>query len=109
MPIRTIVDNTFYLFDSAGTALGSTVWPAGARVSQIRILAINTLASVTFQIVAGTPWFQWDYLTQASVPVTSSNSVIVPNLYVIPMGGMRVPTAIIPTTLTAATAWIDFI
>ena len=108
MPIRTIVDNTFYLFDSAGTALASTVWPAGARISQIRILALTTAASVTFQIAAGTPWFEWSY-TQVGFAGVGSTVSVVPTLYTIPMGGIRVPTAIIPTTLTAATAWIDFV
>lgn len=108
MPIRALVDNTFYLFDSLGTALASTVWPTGARVSQIRIFALDTTAAVTFQIAAGTPWFQWAYTRNTSVAAGSADS-IVPGHFVIPMGGMRVPTAIIPTTLTAATAWIDFV
>ena len=108
MPIQTIVDNTFYLFDSGGTALASTVWPSGARVSQIRIFAVNTLAAVTLQVAAGTPWFQWNYIQSGFTGVGSSIS-ITQSTFAFPMGGMRVPTAIIPTTLTACTAWIDFI
>lgn len=108
MPIQTVVDNTFYLFDSAAGRLASTVWPAGARVSQIRVLANTTAASINLQIVAGTPWFQWSY-TQVGFAGIGSTVSVVPSLHTFPMGGIYVPTAFIPTTLTAATAWIDFV
>ena len=104
MPIRAILDNTYYVFDSLGTALP---WPSGARIQQIRLFALNTASVAEFQVAAGTPWFRWAYTTNASVAAGSADS-IVPGHFVIPMGGVRVPTAIIPTTLTACTAWIDF-
>ena len=105
MPIRTILDNTFYLFDFLGTALPATVWPSGARVSQIRILALDTSAAVEWQIAAGTPWFRWSYLQVGFAGIGSAVSVT-PAMFTIPMGGMRVPTAMIPTTMTACSAWI---
>ena len=102
MPIQTIVGNTFYLFDSAAGRLADTVWPAEAVISQIRILSLSTSAAVEFHIQAGTPWFRWAYLANGST------QTFVPSMYVIPMGNVRLQTAIIPTMLTAATAWIDF-
>ena len=105
MPIRTIIDNTYYVFDSLGTALP---WPAGARIQQIRLATLSTLAAVEFQVRAGTPWFVWSYLTHGAVSVGSAASVI-ESYHTIQMGGVRVPTAIIPTTLTACSAWIDFV
>ena len=105
MPIRTLIDNTYHVFDSQGTALS---WLSGARIAQIRIFAIDTTAAVVLQLAAGTPWFQWSYLVHGAVSVGSAASVV-PTLYTIPMGGVGVKTGIIPTTLTAATAWIDFL
>ena len=99
MPIQTILDNTYYIFDSLGTAL---LWNAGSRIQQIRILSLSTTATVEFQAVAGTPVFRWNYLANGST------NTFAPSMYVIPMGGVSFPTAWIPTTLTAATAWIDF-
>jgi len=105
MPIRAIVDNTYYIFDSLGTALS---WPAGARIQQIRLLTLNTTASAEFQVVAGTPWFSWSYVTHGTFGAGGTGGSVVAAHHVIPMGGVRVPAAIIPTTLTACTAWIDF-
>lgn len=100
MPIRTIIDNTYHVFDSQGTVL---TWLAGARIAQIRILAVTTAATVELQVAAGTPWFNFSYLQ------TVTANTVVPSLFVFPMGGVGVKTGLIPTTLTAATAWIDFV
>ena len=98
MPIRTTIDNTYHLFDSTAGRL--TNWPSGARISQIRLHAVNTAAAATFQIAAGTPFFEWAYV--------GAGAGIAPGHYIFPMGGVPCPTAFIPTTLTACTAWIDF-
>mgnify|MGYP001573287815 FL=1 len=103
MPIRTIIDNTYYVFDSQGTAL---TWLAGARIAQIRIFAVTTAANVEFQLAAGTPWFTFSYLQTVAV---NTGITLVPSTFTFPMGGVGVKTGIIPTTLTAATAWIDFV
>lgn len=105
MPLRTLFDNTYYIYDSQGTALP---WLSNSKIAQIRILANNTSANVVFQAMVGTPFFEWRYLLHGSAAGTSSQAVE-PALFVIPMGGVRCPTALIPTTLTAATAWIDFL
>lgn len=105
MPIRTLVDNTYYVFDAQGTGL---TWPAGARIQQIRLFTLNTTAAVEFQVVAGTPWFSWNYLVHGTLLGGTSISII-QSYHTIPMGGVRCPTAIIPTTLTACSAWIDFV
>ena len=103
MPIQTILDNTYYIFDSGTTALP---WNSGSRLAQIRIFAVSTAANVVFNVVAGTPFFTFNYLQTVAV---NSGIALVPSMFVFPMGGMRCPSAIIPTTLTAATAWIDFL
>ena len=103
MPIRTIIDNTYHVFDSQGTVL---TWPTGARIAQIRIFAVTTAAIVEFQIAAGTPWFDFSYLQTVAV---NSGITLVPSYFTFPMGGVMVKTGLIPTTLTAATAWIDFV
>lgn len=105
MPNNQIIDNTYYVFVGSVTAIP---WPQGARIQQIRLFTANTTASVEFQVVAGTPWFLWNYITHGALFTASGGSVIQSH-HVIPMGGVRVPTAIIPTTLTACTAWIDFV
>ena len=103
MPIRTVIENTYHVFDSQGTVLP---WNTGSRIAQIRIFAVTTAASVEFQLAAGTPWFTFSYLQTVAV---NSGITLVPSTFTFPMGGVGVKTGIIPTTLTAATAWIDFI
>ena len=105
MPLIQIIGSTYHIFDSQGTAIA---WPQGAHVSQIRILALNTSANVVFQVIPGTPVFEWRYVLHELGAGTSSRDVV-SALHVIPMGGISMQTAIIPTTMTAATAWIDFL
>lgn len=105
MPIRALLDNTYYVFDSLGTAIA---WNAGSRIQQIRLLALDTTATVEFQIAAGTPWFRWTYTVHGTFGSGGTGGSVVTSHHVIPMGGVKVPTAIIPTTLTACSAWIDF-
>ena len=99
-----LMDNTYLVNVSQTTPLA---WPRGARISQIRILAIDTTAACSFQAVAGTAMFEWRYLLHELGAGTSSRA-IVSAMHVFPMGGVGFPTAWIPTTLTACTAWIDF-
>ena len=99
-----LIDNTFVVFASQGTALA---WPSGARISQVRLLALNTLASCVFQAVVGTPIFEWRYLVHGTV-TPGSGVAVVDATHTIPMGNVSFPTAWIPTTMTACTAWIDF-
>ena len=105
MPVQTIIGNTYYIYDSLGTVLA---WPAGMRVAQIRLLALNTAAEAIFQVSAGTPFLEWRYI-RAEAASAASSRVVEPSLYVIPMGGVRMQVGLIPTTLTACTAWIDFL
>lgn len=100
-----LIDST-YVVDAAGAA--ALAWPGGARISQVRIFAIDTTASATFLLAAGTPILRWNFITHGAVSVGSATSVV-QALAVIPLGGVRYPTAWIPTTLTACTAWIDFL
>ena len=102
MPIRVQVDNTYYIFDS--TAGRVTNWPAAARVAQIRLVALTTAAAASWEITAGTPWFQWTLVTNAT-----GAALVAPGYYTFPMGGMRMPDGPIFTTLTACSAWFDFI
>ena len=102
MPLQ---DSTYIIYASQGTALS---WPVGARIAQVRILAANTTASVVFQANVGTPIFEWRYLLHELGTSTSARSIETA-MHVFPMGGVRMPTAWIPTTLTACTAWIDFL
>ena len=96
-----LIDSTYLVDAQATTALS---WPGGARFSQVRILALDTTAAATFTIVAGgTPIFRFAVLTQGA------GTSIQPALFTFPLGGVRYPTAWIPTTLTACTAWIDFL
>ena len=105
MPGNQIIDNTYYIFVGSGTAIP---WPVGARIQQIRLFTTNTTATVEFQVVAGTPWFSWNYLIHGSAIASSATSVI-SAYHTIPMGGVQCRLAIIPTTLTACSAWIDFV
>ena len=100
-----LLDNTYVVFGSQGTALA---WPAGARIAQVRILALDTTASAVFQVVAGTSIFEWRYLVHELGVGTSARSIQTA-MHVFPMGGVGFKTAWIPTTLTACTAWIDFL
>ena len=94
--------NNTYLVDAQATS--ALAWPSGARISQVRILALDTTASATFTIVAGgTPVFRFAMLTQGA------GTSIQPALFTYPLGGVSYPVAWIPTTLTACTAWIDFL
>ena len=99
-----LLDNTYLVDTVAGTPLN---WSSGSTISQVRVLALDTNASLTFHIAAGTPIFRFSMLTQGAVSVGSAVS-IAPALYTFPMGSVRYPTAWIPTILTACTAWIDF-
>lgn len=100
-----LIDSTYIVFASQGTALA---WPSGARIAQVRLLALNTSASCVFQAVVGTPIFEWRYLLHELGSGTSSRDVI-SAMYTFSLGGVRFPTAWIPTTMTAVTAWIDFL
>ena len=104
MPGNQLIDNTYYVFVGSGTAIP---WPAGARIQQIRLFTTSTLASLEFQVSAGTPWLLWNYITHGAVSVGSA-ATLIQSYHTIPMGGVRCQTAIIPTTLTACSAWIDF-
>ena len=101
MPLQ---DNTYIIYAAQAGALA---WPTGARISQIRIVALNTSASAVFHANAGTPIFEWRYVLHELGAGTSSRDVV-SAMHVFPMGGVSFPTAWIPTTLTACTAWIDF-
>lgn len=99
-----LMDNTYLVNVAQTTPLA---WPGGARIAQVRILAIDTTASCSFQAIAGTSIFEWRYIFQTFAGGTSDRTVI-NGMHVFPLGGVRFPSAWIPTTLTACTAWIDF-
>ena len=99
-----LIDNTYLVSTSQGTALA---WPRGARIAQVRLLAIDTTASCVFQAIAGTPMFEWRYLLHELGTSTSARTIQTA-MHVFPMGNVGFPTAWIPTTMTACTAWIDF-
>ena len=78
-------------------ALGIRLWTAG------------TNASLEFQITAGTPWLRFDYLTHGINAGLGSGASVVERMFVLPFFGKRQSAAIIPTTLTAVSAWIEFL
>ena len=94
---NVLIDNTYYV-DTPGAAVLN--WPGGARVSQVRFFASDTSAAAIFT-VSGTPILRWAFF--------GSNATATLGAVVIPMGGTRFPTAWAPSTLTACTAWIDFL
>ena len=101
-----LFDNTYLIDTVAGTALS---WPTAPQIAQVRVLALDTTASLTFVVAANTPVFRFAMITQGQVSAVSANATsIAPSLYTFPMGKVRFGTAWIPTTLVACTAWIDF-
>ena len=98
-----IFDNTLFINNQATTAIGN--WPSGMRAQSLVIFAITTAATVRFEIYAGTPIFQFNYLQTVAV---NSGISIVPSTFIFPLGGVTFKTAWIPTTLTACSAWIHF-
>lgn len=100
-----LLNNTYFLQDSAASALA---WPAHARIQSIVVYAVNTLAALTFLVSAGTPVFEFRLITQGQVSVGSATSVV-ESTYTYPLGGVDFPTAWIPTTLTACSAWVHFV
>ena len=102
MPLNQIFDNTYFVTDSATSGLS---WPSGgARIQSIVLHCLNTLAVARFEIYAGTPIFQFSFIQAGSNSTTTF-----PSDYVFPIGGVRFQTAWIPTTLTACSAWINFV
>ena len=99
-----LMDNTYLISAPQTTPLD---WPRSARIAQVRLLALDTTAACSFQAVAGTAIFEWRYIFQTFAG-GSSDRTIISAMHVFPMGGVSFPTAWIPTTLTACTAWIDF-
>ena len=100
---NTLYDNTYFVLDTSATALP---WPSGgARIKSLVIWAVNTNASVIFNIgVAGTPVFRFNMILAGANSTTTF-----PSTYTYDFGGVRFHTAWIPSTLTACSAWIHFV
>ena len=101
---NTLRDNTYLILDTSPTALE---WPSGgARVKTVRLRMLNTTSVCVFNIVqAGTPIF----MASLAIHGVGSSAQVFQTLHNFDMGGVRFHSAWIPSTLTACTAWIDFV
>jgi len=106
MPGNQLIDNTYYIFDTSPSAVPS--WPSGASIANIRLWTVGTNAALEFQITAGTPWLRFDYLTHGGF-AAGSGGAVVERMFVLTFFGKRQSAAIIPTTLTAMSAWVEFV
>ena len=98
---NTLFDNTYLIVDTSVAALS---WPNNAMISSVVVAAINTTASVNFLVAANSSIFKCSFITQSSM----GGAISIPSTYTFPFYGVRFPTAWIPSTLTACTAWIHF-
>ena len=98
---NSLVDNTYFILDTSPTALS---WPSNARVQSVVFYAINTNASAVFLLAVNSPILRFNLINQASMGGTIS----LPTTYSYNLNGVRFPTAWIPSTLTACSAWIHF-
>lgn len=95
------VDNMIIVDAASANAL---TWPQGARVRAVTILANDTTAAVRFVHSATDAVLHFRFLVSASMGGTT----VIQSYHVIPFFGASFPTAWIPTTVTACTAWIHF-
>ena len=93
-------DNTYHILDTS-TALS---WPSNARINCLTLYATGTNAAVAFLIAVGTPIFRFTLINHVSMGGTTTT----PGTYNFVYSGVRFPTAWIPSTLTACSAWIHF-
>ena len=94
-----LTDNTYLITDTSTAALS---WPGNAIINNVLIYAVNTNAQAVFLLNVGTPILKFAIITQSDGSSTLSAT------HSINMGQTRFPTAWIPSTLTACTAWINF-
>ena len=98
---NSLVNNTYFILDTSATALS---WPANAMIQSVVFYATGTNASATFLLAANSPILRFSLINNVSM----GSTVSIPGTYSIPFNGVRFPTAWIPSTLTACSAWIHF-
>lgn len=98
---NSLVDNTYFIFDTQATALS---WLSNARIQSVVFYATGTNASATFLIAVNSPILKFNLINHVSM----GGTVSLPTTYSYNLNGVRFPTAWIPSTLTACSAWIHF-
>ena len=98
---NSLVDNTYFILDTSPTSLS---WPSNARVQSVVFYATGTNAAAAFLLAVNSPILRFSMINHVSM----GGTVSIPSTYSYNLNGVRFPTAWIPSTLTACSAWIHF-
>ena len=102
-------DNTYYIDTTTTNALA---WNSGSVINNVIIWAIDTTAVAQFVLAGSNPGLTGPgtalTIFRFSIMTQGAGTSIMPSTWTVDMGKTRFPTAWIPTTLTACTAWINF-